>query len=265
MIPRAKPAIWVRAPPENRFRKLRTPPWLAWCWSFCTWLKSIPGTVTFDPSLYRAMMNNVNRILFRRSGIRNMFRKLESTGRAPALAVCQGIAPSWRTAVAERWWKDLKATACRRNRLLGGLGEGVGLHLQGSGQLAPAQDLHQPLLGHQALGAQRVRGHLVAIEGLEGVEVDHRVLDAEGILETLELGHAAGQRHLAALEPDGHCAAGGLALHAPTRGLAALAGDAAADAATGLGGPLRRLQIVNFHLPTSSTSTRCGTRAIMPR
>src|SRR3954452_15375883 len=149
MIPRAKTAIWVRAPPEKRFRKLSTPPWLAWCWSRWTWLKSIPGTVTFDPSRYRAMMNNVNRILFRRSGIRNMFRKLESTGKTPALAVGQSVALGRRSAVAERRWKDLNATACRSDRLLGGLGEGVGLDLQGPGQLPPTQDLHQALLGDQ--------------------------------------------------------------------------------------------------------------------
>src|SRR5438270_139080 len=92
MIPRAKTAIWVRAPPENRFRKLRTPPWLACFWSCWTAGKLIPGTVTFAPSRYRAMMNSVNRILFRRSGIRNMFRKLESTGRLLPLAVGQSVA-----------------------------------------------------------------------------------------------------------------------------------------------------------------------------
>src|SRR3954447_24900647 len=185
MIPRAKTAIWVRAPPENRFRKLSTPPWLACFWSCWTAGKLIPGTVTFAPSRYRAMMNSVNRILFRRSGIRNMFRKLESTGRLLPLAVGQSVALRRRSTMAERRRKDLNATACRSDGLLGGLGEGVGLHGHLAGELTAAEDLHQAVLVDEALGPQVVGIDVGPFEGLECVEVDDGVLDPEGVLEAL--------------------------------------------------------------------------------
>ena len=75
---------------------------------------------------------------------------------------------------------------------------------------------------------------------------------------------AAVQRRLPTFEPDGHRVACALALVAAARGLAALAPDASRDA------PLRatragcRLQVVDFHW-ISSTVTRCGTRATIPR
>src|SRR5436190_796703 len=157
-------------------------------------------------------------------------------------------------------------TACRGDGLLGGFGEGVGLHPHGPVQLAPAQDLDQAVLVHEALGPEGVGVDVVALEALEGVEIDHRVLDPERVLEALELGDPAGERHLATLEPDGDRAASGLALHASAGGLAALPADAATDTAPLLGRPLRRLEIMRFHLAsTSSTSIRCGTLAIIPR
>ena len=92
MIPRAKTAIWVRAPPENRFRKPSTPPRSAWAWRSCTAPKSIPGTVTLEPSRYRAIMSRVKRILFRRSGILKMFFKLESTALPSSWLVASALA-----------------------------------------------------------------------------------------------------------------------------------------------------------------------------
>ena len=90
------------------------------------------------------------------------------------------------------------------------------------------------------------------------------VLDAERVVEALGLRGAPVQRRLATFEPGRNLAARALALGAAAGGLAALAADAPADP---LLGPLRAwrgLEVVDLHL-TSSTVTRCGTRAIMPR
>src|SRR5581483_10410719 len=92
---------------------------------------------------------------------------------------------------------------------------------------------------------------------LDGVEVHDVVLDAERVLEPLELGDALLQGELTALEA-------GL-----DRVARALTLGAAAGPPTGSGGPVRRLELVNLHrafsTSESSTSTRCGTRATMPR
>src|SRR5919202_180713 len=141
MAPRAKTAIWVRAPPEKRLRTPTTPPWAAVRWT------------------------------------------------------C---------------WTAPKST-------------------HGPGELAPSQHLHQTVLVHQSLAAKGVGRHLVAVEGLEDVEVHDRVLHPEGVLEALQLGNAAAEGHLAPFEPRLDGVAGPLALHAPPGGLAALAGDASAD------------------------------------
>ena len=71
----------------------------------------------------------------------------------------------------------------------------------------------------------------------EGVEVDGLVLDAERVVEALQLRDPLLERHLAALEAAGDGVAGVLALGAAAGGLAALAADAAADA---LGALVRR-------------------------
>ena len=85
MIPRKNTATFVSAPPENRSRKPTTPPVFE---SFSSLIarKSTYGTGMWDPSRKIAMMKIVKRILFRRSGTRNMFRKRESpciVGRRP--------------------------------------------------------------------------------------------------------------------------------------------------------------------------------------
>src|SRR5204863_488884 len=74
---------------------------------------------------------------------------------------------------------------------------------------------------------------LVALDGLQMVEVHDHVLDPERVLEPLQLGDALGEGQLAALEPGLDVVAGALALHTPAGGLAPAAADAAADAALG--------------------------------
>jgi hypothetical protein len=49
MIPRAKTAIWVRAPPENRLMNWNTPPWAPAAKS-CAACTSMPGVGTWDPN-----------------------------------------------------------------------------------------------------------------------------------------------------------------------------------------------------------------------
>src|SRR5207248_11754116 len=181
---------------------LSTPPALACCCRRCTALKSMPGTVMFAPRRYRPIMNRVKMILFRRSGTLNMFLKLLSNACSCLLAVGQGVPSRRRPAVAEGRRKDLNATACGGDGLLGRFGEGVRLHPHGAVQLASPQHLHHALLGDQAAGPEDVGIDVVALEAVQGVEVDHRILDTEGVLEALQLGDAPGQRHLASLEPD---------------------------------------------------------------
>src|SRR3712207_1287254 len=234
MILSPKMAKRVSAPPENRARNPSTPPSRDWSSSCCTASKSTPGVGTCDPNRYRARTRSVKRILFRRSGTRNTFFKLESTwqllGRrvSARLPVGEGVPLGGRTAVAEGRGQDLHGTARGGDGPFGAAREGVCLHPDGTGQLAPAEDLDQAVLVDEPGGPEALRRDLVAADGLEGVEVDHGVLDPERVLEALQLGDALLQGQLAALEADGHGVAGALALGAPAGGLAALAGGAAA-------------------------------------
>src|SRR5262249_34142898 len=91
------------------------------------------------------------------------------------------------------------------------------------------------------------------------------VLHPERVGEPLQLGDALHEGELATLEPRRHGVAGLLPLSPPAGRLVALAPGAATDAALGLGRALGRCQIVQLHLDTSSTRTRWGTRASMPR
>src|SRR5438445_11120557 len=165
----------------------------------------------------------------------------------------------------ERRRQDLNATACGGDGPLGRRGDGVRLDLHGPPDLTPAEHLDHALLVHQAPGPEGIGCDLVALHRVEGVEVDHRVLDPERVLETLQLRDPQAERRLAALEAGRHAAPGALALHAPARGLATLASDATAHPPARTGRPGRRLQVVHLHRSTSSTRIRCGTRAIMPR
>ena len=70
----------------------------------------------------------------------------------------------------------------------------------------------------------------------ELVEVDGGVLDAERVVEPLQLRHALLEWHLATLEAAGDGVAGALALGAAAGSLAALAAGTATDALAILGG-----------------------------
>src|SRR5436305_8878306 len=252
MIPSPKTANRVRAPPENRLRKPRIPPALACCSSCCTALKLMPGTGTFAPNWYSEMMSRVKRTLFRRSGTLNMFLRLESM-EAPRPANCsavgQGVALRRRTTAAEGGRDDPHGTACCGDGRLGRGREGVRLDAQGPVDLATAQNLHQASLVDQPGRTERLGVDLVALGGVQRIEVDDVVLHPEGVLEPLELGDPLGQRQLATLEARLHRVPRPLALHAPAGGLAALAGDAPADAPAGPGGTRRRLEVVQLHRP----------------
>src|SRR5581483_6477872 len=136
-------------------------------------------------------------------------------------------------------------------------------------QLTAAEHLDQTVLVDEAGGPEALGADLVPGQALDGVEVHDVVLDAERVLEPLELGDALLQGELTALEAGLDRVARALTLGAAAGRLAALAGYAAADPPTGSGGPVRRLELVNLHrafsTSESSTSTRCGTRATMPR
>src|SRR5215213_1578849 len=230
------------------------------------------------------MIPIVKRILLRRSGTRNMFRRRDSMGARPpldspksggerargrgsaSLSVGQRVPAGRRTSVAPGRRNDLDPAARTLDGADRALRERVRSDCQRLGELAPTEDLHQAALGHEAVRAQNAGVDLVAgVERFQGVEVHHDVLDAERVLEALGLRRTAVQRRLATLEPGRDVVAGALALGTPAGGLAALAGDAAADATPRGLGPGRRLQIVDLHALTSSTVTRCGTRAIIPR
>ena len=102
--------------------------------------------------------------------------------------------------------------------------------------------------------ARRVSGLTTSpVEALQGVQVDHVVLDPEGVLEPLQLRDALLERELAALEAGLDVVAGALALGAAAGGLAALAGDAAPDAPPG---PGRARAAASDRGPSSGDSLR---------
>jgi len=77
MIPSAKIAAPVSAPPENRSRNPIAPD--AECFlRAVSDRKSTYGTGTYEPTRKMKMMKIVKKILFRRSGTRNMLRRRES-------------------------------------------------------------------------------------------------------------------------------------------------------------------------------------------
>ena len=84
MMPSAKMLNEPNAPPENMSRKPSAPcdctPSLNWA----TASRSMPGTRTALPARYSNTIANMNRILFRRSGTRKTFFRLENTGWLPA-------------------------------------------------------------------------------------------------------------------------------------------------------------------------------------
>src|SRR5215216_2486099 len=197
------------------------------------------------------MIASVNRILPRSSGIRKALAKADS--------MCGLV--SWCGL------HDLYSTARGRD-LVGRLGrEGVGPHLKGHRDLAGAEDLDRGALAGQAGRDQPVGVDPAALgeRGLEPVQVDHRPVDLVGVGEPAQLGHAALERHLAALEADPDLRPGVGALGAPAGRLALARGRAAPLAHPVPGGPGSRAQVMQLHSSTSSTSTRWETLKIMPR
>src|SRR4051794_39864531 len=175
-----------------------------------------------------AIIAVVNRILFRRSGILKTFFRLESTWcrlvQLTALPLWAGrvrreIVPVRWSAVGklvaldgrssglplrlERQRNERHRTAGGGDRRLGGLGDGVGVDGDRRGQLATGEHLDVLALAGEAVldehlrvdGAAGVTGELG-----DGVEVDRLVLDAERVVEALQLGDPLLERHLAALE-----------------------------------------------------------------
>src|SRR5512132_4564158 len=197
------------------------------------------------------MIATVNRILPRSSGILKALRKADSIGWLVSLC---GL-------------DDLYSTACGRD--LGGRRdrEGVRPHLEGHRDLALAEDLDRGALAGQAGRDQPVGVDAAALgeRRLEPVQVDHRPVDLVGADEPAQLGHAALERHLAALEADPDLLAGLGALGAPAGRLAFAGGRASPLAHPVPGGPGGRAQVMQLHSSTSSTSTRWETLKIMPR
>src|SRR5688500_7512740 len=116
---------------------------------------------------------SVKTILFRRSGIRNMLRRLESTAspfvRRPS-AVGEVVALRRRAAVAPRLGQDLDSTAGLGDGAFGGLGEGVGLDGDLAGQRSPAEDLHERALVGEPVAVQHAGIDGALVEALEDVE-----------------------------------------------------------------------------------------------
>src|SRR5690606_13824842 len=165
--------------------------------------------------------------------------------------------------------------AGRRDLLLRRSGELLSGDVELDAHLALTQHLDGLVLADSALGDEILDrdGAALGEQLLQGRQVHDLVLDAEGVGEAAELGQPHVQRHLPALEADGHLVTGLGALGAATRGLA-LGSLTTADAgARGLGTgrgaqvvELQRALVGISHVQsTSSNVTRWVTVRIMPR
>ena len=153
------------------------------------------------------------------------------------------------------------ASIARRGRLR----EPVGTDRQRLGELAPAEHLDQPALRDQAVRPQRSGRDLGArVEPSRVVEVHDEVLDPEGVLEPFGLRCAAVQRRLTALEPRGDGAARALALGPRPAVLPPLPPMPRPTRRFARREPGAGFRSWTF-IVISSTATRCGTRATMPR
>src|ERR1700728_2813668 len=128
MTPSPKTASRTGAPTLKSLRKPSTPDAEAELSRLCNFAQLTPGTGTFAPIWYRAMMASVKMTLFRRSGTRKILASRESMAlplsRVPerSLAVHQGIARGGRT-LRKRQSHTLDATARGGDGGLGRLGE----------------------------------------------------------------------------------------------------------------------------------------------
>ena len=184
------------------------------------------------------MIKIVKRILFRRSGTRNMFRSRDNIGASTSSPSGYRSLPVAQRVSASRWaagrptvpgssrpvprrprWPGLRParSACART-------------VRARVSSPRPRILTRPRFGDETVRAEHTGVDLVPdVEGLERVEVHDHVLDAERVAETFRLRGAAVERGLATLEARRHVVARTGALHAAPGGLAALAGDAAAD------------------------------------
>src|SRR5262252_5654032 len=135
MIPNAKIAKLVIAPPEKSWRNPSTPLWLAWSRRVRSALVWMPGTGRCAPSRYKVIIKIVKSTLLRRSGTLKMLRRLESTG--GLLPVREVVALRRGPPVAPGQGQDLNRTACRGDGFPRGRRKCVGLHRHRSRQLAP--------------------------------------------------------------------------------------------------------------------------------
>src|SRR5919201_499343 len=255
MIPSENTANRVSAPPENRS--------MNWSADSCcpvvalrssaSRLGSTLGTGMWEPSRNTAMIPIVNKIFFRRSGILNALTKAFSMVPADPLGRAGRRSSSLQA-------ENLHGAACPLDLGPGRAGDGVSANGQGLVQRAVAQDLHRTRGGDHALGSEQFRRDLgPRVEGLaQSAHVHHRPQGAVRVAEALELGDAALEGHLSALEPGLRIVPGPVALGAAACGLALPRGLAPAEPSARADGSLGRPKVVDLHPspPTSSTLTR---------
>src|SRR3954451_8223253 len=203
-----------------------------------------------EPSRNSPMIARVNRIFFRRSGVRNALPNALSTPAPPRPLVAPHLAGN-RTLTADLllgFALQLGDAAASSGDLLGGrAGEGMRLDLQSNRDLPAAEDLHELTPAYGALGRQDVRVDLPTVGEQRGepVEVDHLVLSPEPVLEALEPWQPHVQGHLATFERRRHLVTGLGALGATAGGLA-LGTLAAADPRLGLVRAGSRAQVMDL-------------------
>ena len=222
MIPSPKTAMRVSAPPENRLRKPRTPEDFEAAVSWATLEKLTKGTGTLAPNWYRAMMVSVKRTFLRRSGIRKMLARLASMGLLDAaVGRCYRLVRALPWAGGRPWPNGSGTTVTEPPAAViavsADLEKAWASTRRARESSPPPRTLtRSPLLGEAELDqAGEVDG--VALDALEGAEVDRGVVDPEGVREAPELGDALHQRQLAALEAQRDRVAGALALWCPGR------------------------------------------------
>src|SRR6266542_586809 len=264
MIPSENTANLVSAPPENRS--------MNWSADSCcpvvalrssaSRLGSTLGTGMCEPSRNTAMMPMVNRIFLRRSGILNELTK--------AFSMVRRFLERRSAEKLSLQAEDLHGASCLLDLALGRGRDSVHPDGQGLVQLALPQDLHRgPLPDHAPVPEQLGRDLGAAFEGFgEAPHVHHGPRHAVGVGEPLQLGNAALERHLAALEAGLGIVAGSVALGAPAGRLPLPGGLSSTQPASRANGSLGGAQVVDLHVASPSTSatlTRWATLAIMPR
>src|SRR5207244_4312089 len=132
---------------------------------------------------------------------------------------------------------DDDRSACALDLLAGRGGHRLGPNRERAVDLASPEHLHGlTLADHAALQERGRRDFLARLEpGAQGVQVDHGELHPVRVREPLQLGHAALQRHLAALEAELRVVPGAPALRAAARRLPLTGGPAPAHALAGPG------------------------------